>query len=50
LVASGKFDPTKVITKREPMTGAIDAYAAFDMRDPGWIKVELDPQAAATGR
>lgn len=30
--------------------GALDAYAAFDVRDPGWIKVGLDPQAAATTR
>ncbi len=50
LVASGKFDPTQVITKREPLTGAFDAYAAFSVRDPGWLKVELSPQAAATAR
>jgi len=50
LVASGRFDPATVITKREPVMGAIDAYAAFDERDPGWIKVALDPQAAAAAR
>jgi threonine dehydrogenase-like Zn-dependent dehydrogenase len=26
---------------------AIEAYRAFDKREPGWIKVELKPTAAA---
>lgn len=29
------------------MTDAIDAYKAFDLRKPGWIKVELAPQERA---
>ena len=49
LVASGAFDPTKIITKREPVTNAIDAYAAFETRDPGWLKVALEPQATLVG-
>jgi len=28
---------------KEPLTSAIDAYRAFDERQPGWIKVELRP-------
>ena len=47
LVKSGAIDPVKVLTKIEPMQAAIDAYAAFDRREPGWIKVELKPGAAA---
>jgi threonine dehydrogenase-like Zn-dependent dehydrogenase len=30
----------------EPMTSVIDAYEAFDAREPGWLKVELKPVAA----
>jgi threonine dehydrogenase-like Zn-dependent dehydrogenase len=42
-VRSGRLDPTKILTQTEPMTGAIDAYKAFDERQPGWMKVELKP-------
>ncbi len=48
LVASGKFDPAKVITKREPMTSSIEAYAKFDAHEPGWIKTALDPAVTAS--
>jgi threonine dehydrogenase-like Zn-dependent dehydrogenase len=44
-VRSGRLDPVKILTQTEPMTGAIDAYKAFDERQPGWIKVELEPTA-----
>ena len=40
-VAAGLFDPTALITEREPVTDAIAAYEAFDRREPGWLKVEL---------
>lgn len=43
LVRSGTIDPLKVLTKRERLTSAIDAYRAFDLRQPGWLKVELQP-------
>jgi len=46
LVASGALDPTEVLTQREPVTGAIEAYEKFDQRRPGWIKVELLPKAS----
>jgi threonine dehydrogenase-like Zn-dependent dehydrogenase len=46
LVATGAFDPTKILTQQEPVTGAIDAYEAFDQRSPGWIKVKLEPSAS----
>jgi threonine dehydrogenase-like Zn-dependent dehydrogenase len=46
LVVSGAIDPVKILTKVEPMQGAIEAYEAFDRREPGWIKVELKPKAA----
>src|SRR5690606_21012 len=43
LVEAGVIDPERVLTQREPMTSAIDAYKMFDTRQPGWIKVELKP-------
>lgn len=43
LVRSGAVDPVKILTQVEPMSSAIDAYKAFDQRQPGWIKVELVP-------
>jgi len=41
LVKSGTFDPFAILSQQEPLTNAIDAYKAFDTRQPGWIKVEL---------
>ncbi|NSX17596.1 glutathione-dependent formaldehyde dehydrogenase [Cupriavidus taiwanensis] len=43
LVRTGAVDPSAILTRREPMTSAIEAYQAFDKRQPGWIKVELQP-------
>jgi len=42
-VAGIRRGPTQVLTKREPLMSAIDAYKAFDLRQPGWVKVELAP-------
>ena len=43
MVRSGLIDPLKILTQREPLTSVIDAYKAFDTRQPGWVKVELEP-------
>jgi threonine dehydrogenase-like Zn-dependent dehydrogenase len=43
LVRNDSFDPIGVLTQREPIMNAIDAYQAFDAREPGWIKVKLEP-------
>jgi threonine dehydrogenase-like Zn-dependent dehydrogenase len=45
LVGSGIFDPSRVLTQSQPLMSAIDAYKAFDQREPGWIKVKLEPSA-----
>lgn len=45
LVRSGRVDPLRILTKTEPMASAIDAYKTFDKRQPGWMKVELQPAA-----
>jgi threonine dehydrogenase-like Zn-dependent dehydrogenase len=46
LIASGTIDPVKILTRTEPMRTVIEAYEAFDSRQPGWLKVELKPVAA----
>jgi threonine dehydrogenase-like Zn-dependent dehydrogenase len=45
LVRSGTVDPSAFITRVEGLTNVIDAYKAFDLHRPGWIKVELRPAA-----
>lgn len=46
LVRTGAVDPAAILTRQEPLTSAISAYRAFDARQPGWLKVELQPPAA----
>ena len=43
MVASGAVDPIQVLSHVEPMTNVLDAYKQFDLRRPGWVKVELVP-------
>lgn len=43
LVRAGEVDPTAILSRVESMTSAIDAYRSFDLRKPGWLKVELEP-------
>jgi threonine dehydrogenase-like Zn-dependent dehydrogenase len=43
LIRNGSVDPEQILTQIEPLSSAIEAYKAFDERQPGWIKVELDP-------
>ena len=49
LVRAGAVDPTEILTQREPLTDVIAAYHAFNERQPGWIKVELDPSSMSGG-
>jgi threonine dehydrogenase-like Zn-dependent dehydrogenase len=46
LVCSGVIDPVQILTKVELMPNVIEAYKAFDKREPGWLKTELRPVAA----
>jgi threonine dehydrogenase-like Zn-dependent dehydrogenase len=48
LVRSGVLDPAEILTQREPMTSVIEAYKAFDKRQPGWIKVKLEPSSRSS--
>jgi threonine dehydrogenase-like Zn-dependent dehydrogenase len=50
LVVGGHVQPTEILSERQPLTNVLEAYKAFDRREPGWIKVELLPQAQATMR
>lgn len=43
MVESGSIDPQEILTQQEPLMSAIEAYKAFDRRQPGWVKVELIP-------
>jgi threonine dehydrogenase-like Zn-dependent dehydrogenase len=43
LVRSGAVRPSEILTQVDDLTGAIDAYEAFDERREGWHKVALDP-------
>jgi threonine dehydrogenase-like Zn-dependent dehydrogenase len=43
LVRNGSIDPIAILTNREPIVNAIEAYKTFDKRQPGWMKVKLEP-------
>jgi threonine dehydrogenase-like Zn-dependent dehydrogenase len=45
MVRAGVVDPQTVLTQLEGVRSAIEAYEAFDAREPGWLKVELEPAA-----
>jgi threonine dehydrogenase-like Zn-dependent dehydrogenase len=40
---SGTIDPLKILTQRQPLTSALEAYKVFAQHRPGWVKVELEP-------
>jgi threonine dehydrogenase-like Zn-dependent dehydrogenase len=44
LVRTGAVEPMEVLSHVQPMASAIEAYRSFDKRQPGWMKVELEPQ------
>jgi len=41
-MAAGHADPTTVWSQQETIPTALQAYEAFDRRDPGWTKVTLE--------
>jgi threonine dehydrogenase-like Zn-dependent dehydrogenase len=47
VVQTGEIDPAGVLTEYEARGSAVNAYKTFDQRQPGWIKVELDPAVTA---
>ena len=47
LIRNGSVNPAAILTQHQPLAGAIEAYKAFDRREPGWVKVELEPALQA---
>jgi threonine dehydrogenase-like Zn-dependent dehydrogenase len=46
LVANDTVDPEQILTQIGPLSAAVDAYKAFDTRQPGWMKVKLEAEPA----
>ncbi|HSS40343.1 MAG TPA: zinc-binding dehydrogenase, partial [Polyangia bacterium] len=42
MVRAGAVRPSEILTQREPLTSAIDAFQSFDRREAGWLKIRLD--------
>lgn len=47
MVRAGVIDPSEILTQTGPLISAIEAYQNFDKRQPGWVKVMLDPVSKA---
>jgi threonine dehydrogenase-like Zn-dependent dehydrogenase len=47
LIRNGSVNPASILTQHQPLGSAIEAYKAFDRREPGWVKVELEPALQA---
>jgi threonine dehydrogenase-like Zn-dependent dehydrogenase len=45
LTRAGAVDPSNVLTQVDDVLDAVEAYQAFDRREPGWIEVALDLRA-----
>lgn len=43
LVRTGAIDPSKILTQKKRLGGAIESYKNFDLREADWMKVELEP-------
>jgi threonine dehydrogenase-like Zn-dependent dehydrogenase len=43
LVLARAIDPARILTQKQPLSEAVNAYLAFDTRQDQWIKVELQP-------
>jgi threonine dehydrogenase-like Zn-dependent dehydrogenase len=50
LVRAGAVRLSEVLSQVRDLTGAIDAYEAFDQRREGWHKVALDRRACPRSR
>lgn len=45
MIQAGALRPERILTRHEHLPGALAAYHAFDRREPGWVKVELETAA-----
>lgn len=46
LVESGVISPGSILSHHQPFADVLDAYRAFDRREPSWLKVGLYPEGA----
>jgi threonine dehydrogenase-like Zn-dependent dehydrogenase len=46
LVRAGAIRPSQIITQHKPLASAIEAFEAFDRREPGWVKIKLEVSRA----
>ena len=44
MIIAGAARPSRVVSHRLPMDQAPDAFASFDQRSDGYVKVILKPQ------
>jgi glutathione-independent formaldehyde dehydrogenase len=45
LIARGRIKPSKIVSHRLPLHDAADAFAKFDARAEGYLKIVLDPRS-----
>jgi glutathione-independent formaldehyde dehydrogenase len=45
MIQTGRATPSFLVSHREPLEAATEAYEHFDRRDDGWHKVVLKPAA-----
>jgi threonine dehydrogenase-like Zn-dependent dehydrogenase len=45
MVRTGVIDPAEIPTQKEPLASAVEAYKSLNKREPGWVKVKLQPAA-----
>ncbi|WP_121162618.1 zinc-dependent alcohol dehydrogenase [Micromonospora pisi] len=43
MIGNGTVDPSGLVTEEEPIGDIVGAYREFDRREPGWLKVAIDP-------
>jgi len=43
MIVAGRMKPSAVVSHRLPLRDAPDAFAKFDARSDGYIKVVLEP-------
>ncbi|MDO0946871.1 zinc-dependent alcohol dehydrogenase [Chromohalobacter israelensis] len=45
MTRTGQIDPSEILSQSHPITEVLEAYRAFDLREEGWLKVEIDPES-----
>lgn len=45
MTRTGQIDPSDILSQSHPISEVMEAYKAFDLREEGWFKVEIDPES-----